>query len=355
MNTYNPAELNRQVVKFLTLGWVVLNPNGMVIQGSKYFFEFLGSKKREESYRGAHIQKAIPSLANIGEVIKSGNLPEREEIIVVNFKHDTGDGERMYNVIVDPVNKGEDYLLTFFEEEGNGHGFSVIVQKMYLAHQRLEEEARKIVEANEILQEKIARDIHDDLGQMLTALKMKTMLVLTNFDDQKSRGEARTVIGGEIDKIAERTRNLSRRLGSDVIVSFGLVEAIENLVNTLKNYIEDISFDFRFQNMRRGHRFDRDVEITLYRIAQESLNNACKHSNASEVLVTLTRLANSLVLSVVDNGRGFNVEEMKLFTNSLGLANMRTRARLMHGQLLITSDEKGTMMSVEIPTQEKLA
>ena len=149
-----------------------------------------------------------------------------------------------------------------------------------------------------------------------------------------------------IDDVIIETRNIAYRIIPPLLKEFGLIPALKNLCEQIK-----ISFKINviLQEYELRNRLEENLELTLYRIAQEALNNAVKYSNASEVLIQLIHHSNSIVMIIDDNGKGFDTNAESKWTG-IGLKNIQERVKAFQGSVSITSSQDlGTEIMVEIP------
>jgi two-component system CheB/CheR fusion protein len=206
----------------------------------------------------------------------------------------------------------------------------------------------QLVSAQEDERRRLARDLHDQLGQQLTTLRMK--LEAMNKDADK-----RQVDTGELQGLESIVRQLDAdvdfiawQLRPVVLDDLGLAAALKNYV---KQWSEHFGIPAEFHaGDPKGERFDPQVESNFYRIAQEALNNCAKHSRCSRAEVILERRLNDAVLIVADDGVGFDSQPEWRGDAGLGLMGMRERAALLGGQLEIESAAKqGTTIYVRAP------
>jgi len=200
----------------------------------------------------------------------------------------------------------------------------------------------------------LAREIHDELGQILIAIKIDLGMmkqnvlksiksidaenILTNFDN----------LFGLVDNTLNTTRKIMTDLRPEVLFLIGFIEAVKLYLNNFKERYQIICV---FENTVTKLKLSSQQSVALYRIFQESLTNIAKHSMATKVIIYLDLQDNKLVLKVNDNGVGFKVSQ-KNKPNSYGLLGMRERVYLLDGELLISSHPgEGTTIKVEIPYQ----
>jgi PAS domain S-box-containing protein len=217
------------------------------------------------------------------------------------------------------------------------------------------EQARKerliaINEAQEEERMRIATDLHDGLGQVLTAISYAVQeLAPTDKYKNSQANEPVLKIQEQIDKAIRETKNLAHNLIPIVLKDFGLIVAIENLIDRAN---ELHTTKFRFDAFDFNERIDPKREKVLYRICQESLNNIIKHAQARNAYYQIFWQDCSVVLVIEDDGIGFDVESQEYTAKSkgIGLISMRERVLAFDGNFTINSETgKGTEIIVEIP------
>jgi PAS domain S-box-containing protein len=207
------------------------------------------------------------------------------------------------------------------------------------------------VRAQEEERRRIAREIHDSLGQMLTAIKFNIEILEDSSNLQRPEDQQRLAdIKGLLDSAMEEAREISYNLMPSVLVDFGLVPALQLLCD---QFAKRNSLKLSFHSSGIDDRLDRAVEIGLFRIAQEALNNIAKHAHAAEVNVQLIGDGEHLRLLIDDDGRGFKIsafDQMRGDRHGMGLVSMRERATSFQGSFVIDSKPgRGTEIIVEIP------
>jgi len=228
---------------------------------------------------------------------------------------------------------------------------SVAIQNAWLFEQvrasseRLQSLSRRLVEIQENERLYIARELHDEAGQMLTAL----MLDLVALESQAHRPKAVlkkvTEMEQSLNAVSENLHSVAMALRPASLDHLGLVPA-------LHQYVESIGERYRlrvsFSSGNVQERLPANMETELYRIVQEALTNVARHAHAAQVDVILTRRDHKLIVMVEDDGNGFDPEKVP-DTGHLGLFGMRERAEMIGGQLVIESKPgKGTTVIVEV-------
>lgn len=201
---------------------------------------------------------------------------------------------------------------------------------------------RSMIDGQETERIRIARELHDGLGQYILAIKMKMERLHGQTPEKVTMivEEAKTLLGITVQEI----RSMSENLIPPVLKEFGLIPAIENLcLEVEKN--TGIKIDFSFPDIAK--QCNSQMQIYLYRIIQEALTNIAKHSGASEVNISIGIVQHALQLNIADNGHGFSTSRNPSSGN--GLTNMRDRAEILGGSFTIHSDTKGTVVNINIP------
>lgn len=209
--------------------------------------------------------------------------------------------------------------------------------------ERLEDEraasSAKALAAQEAERHRIAQELHDDVGQQLT-------VVLLGLKQLEQRAPAE--FAEELAALRESTRDglddvrrVARELRPGVLDDLGLANALASLTH---DFAEHSSASVRRVVSPGLPPLDAQTELVIYRVAQEALTNAARHAGAAAVELSLTRAGDQIVLSVSDDGSGFDVRR-----EGAGLRGMHERARLVAGGLTITSSPTGTIVRLTVP------
>lgn len=199
---------------------------------------------------------------------------------------------------------------------------------------------------------RIAREIHDELGQVLTAVKMDLTMLSRRLGKknettglQKIQQEVSEDIN-LVDRTIKSIRKIASELRPEVLDAAGLIPALEGHISEFQSRSGiRCSFEPEMEELN----LDIATSTGLYRIVQESLTNVARHSGASEIRVQLRQIDGEILLTVSDNGRGFSEDEISS-KKSLGIVGMRERAILLGGEFTISSTAgKGTTLIIRIP------
>jgi signal transduction histidine kinase len=211
--------------------------------------------------------------------------------------------------------------------------------------QRIARDAlRRIVEAQELERQRLARELHDETGQALSSI----ILGLKALDERVDGAEAKKAVADVRELVVatlQDVRRLAVELRPKVLDDFGLVAALQRLTDT---FGEQTGIGIRFESGLGDERLPPEVESALYRIVQESLTNIVKHSRASNVSIVLARKPHAVAAVIEDDGRGFDPQAVR--DGGIGLVGMRERVALLDGRLQIESSETaGTTLVAEVP------
>lgn len=231
------------------------------------------------------------------------------------------------------------------------------IQQRRLSEEALRESLRQVralVAYQETVREqertRIARELHDVLGQSLTALKMDVALLRRRLPQSGESADwiARHTaqMNALIDDTIQSMRRVSRELRQEVLEDLGLVEA---LASHAREFQDRFGIACRFESSVGAKPVERSRAAALFRIGQESLTNVARHSGAGNVRVALRREPGELVLEIADDGQGISTESL-LHTQSLGLLGMRERVGPFGGALEISGREgRGTTVIARVP------
>jgi signal transduction histidine kinase len=203
----------------------------------------------------------------------------------------------------------------------------------------------QLINAQEEERQRIARELHDGVGQDLTSL-MVGLKLLKQLDDRQAIAdkseELRRVAGETLDEV----RLLSRQLRPSVLDDLGLVAALERYTTEFSSHYPQLAVDL---HCNLSQRLPLPIETTIYRIVQEAMTNVARHSGANTLSVLLSSRNGRVQAIVEDDGTGFDSVAARQAGDSVGLHSMVERADLLGGDLMIESSTKGTTIYVEVP------
>lgn len=207
----------------------------------------------------------------------------------------------------------------------------------------------RVIAAQEAERARVARDLHDDIGQALTSVLLGLRLLeraVASPETQTDEIEQRIAdVRGLVGDALRRSRHLAFELRPTVLDDLGLVPALDRVVADIRDR-SGLGVDLEVE-LSDDRRLPGPIETVSYRVVQEALTNVVRHANATSVKVMLEREADVLRVSVEDDGHGFTVAGQP---SGLGLAGMQERAELVEGSVEITSEPtSGTRIELEIP------
>jgi signal transduction histidine kinase len=220
-----------------------------------------------------------------------------------------------------------------------------LFEQLRIERERLRALARRLVDAQETERRLVARELHDEIGQVLTGLKL---LLDTSSNLSPDVTAVRLVKAQElVARLVDQVHDLSLDLRPTMLDDLGLLPA---LLALFKRYTAQTRVRVTFYHDGLDRRFELELETSVYRIVQEALTNVARHSKVSEAAVRLWADEKAVHLQIEDRGKGFEVESAFTERASTGLPGMRERAIALGGEFTVESTpETGTLIMAEIP------
>ena len=187
----------------------------------------------------------------------------------------------------------------------------------------------KVIETEEKARKQFAADLHDDLGPTLSSIKLHLGLLEHSKDPAKFT-ETLTIANDLLSEAITKMRIIANNLMPRLIENYGLEAAINSFINTMP---KKGLFSVEFNSNLNGRRFPKHVELHLYRIISELINNTIKHAGATIASVKLNYSRSLLKLTYTDNGKGYNVEEINKKTSGMGVSNILQRVNVIDGKI----------------------
>lgn len=190
-----------------------------------------------------------------------------------------------------------------------------------------------------------SRELHDGLGPLLSSAKMSLSALNRTELDDRSRDMLKNT-SAVIDEAIRSLREISNNLSPHVLNNFGLVHGIRNFVERV-GAMHDREIIFRTRLV--DERFDANIEVILYRVVCELVNNSLKHSACERIIIEINVVGNNIVVDYRDNGKGFNIAEVE--NVGMGLSNIKSRISSLGGKLrLDTKPGCGMLAHIEVST-----
>ncbi len=237
------------------------------------------------------------------------------------------------------------YFIVKFYDQRISTTRIITEQKEEINHQKIRElednmkmnSMRSVIEGQEIERERIAKDLHDSLGGLLSTIKLQ-------FDNVRSKKKELSELKDYnqahqlLDTAVEEVRTISRNLQPGSLHDLGIISAIKDLINRFEgeNYP-----DIDFQHYEMPEKMDKMISLSVYRIIQELVTNSLKHAKAKEILIQLNTEDDELVIQYEDDGIGFDQHNLK--RKGMGLENIKSRVNYMHGSITMDSSQDDGM------------
>ncbi len=233
--------------------------------------------------------------------------------------------------------------------------FSFLLYKNYRARKKINEQqiiqlqqekkidaTQNMIQGEEQERTRLARDLHDGLGGMLSGVKFQLNSMKGNVILSEENAGTFTKSISQIDNAIAEMRRVAHNMMPEALLKFGLDK-------TLKSYCDSVSqssdLTVSYQSFGMKTRLEHTYEIVLYRIVQELLNNTIKHAQATKSTIQLSKNNNLISLTVEDNGNGYDVNTIK--KRGIGISNINHRVEYLNGKIDMKSDNKGTSTHIE--------
>jgi len=207
-----------------------------------------------------------------------------------------------------------------------------------IIRERIEDERRSL-----------ARELHDELGQYVSAIKIFTQNIKNQAKGNELIATSAESVTSAANQIYDGMHNIIRKLRPGSLDNLGLVETINDLVGVWQKQYPAIKVIFKHNKVEN---LSEEISINIYRIIQEGMNNCLKHADASEVKIDLMANKRFLKLTFSDNGKGFDTNILKA-SKQFGIVGMRERIQGLGGKFELQSDQNGTIITGLIPAKKR--
>jgi two-component system NarL family sensor kinase len=300
------------------------------------------------------IAKPVLQLKNVITILSQGAIPG--ELIMSDRRDEIGDMMRSVQALVQRMKNVTDFANKIgsgdFEASFNstndqdvlGHALINMRDQLRTLNENevrlVREKTAAVLEGQENERKRIIRDLHDGVGQLLTAISL-------NVDGIKGNEELKSELSVVINDTIAEVKRISYNVMPNTIVDFGLEAALRGLCNNVKRY-SNVTYDFRFVRDAE-HDLDFDISISVFRIVQEGLNNMMKHAGATHFDLHVIMKEDEIYLLLRDNGKSFRSEDVAA-KGGFGLNSIKERAMLLEGVAEIhSSPGVGTTIEAHIP------
>ena len=205
---------------------------------------------------------------------------------------------------------------------------------------------RAVLQAEENERKRIAADLHDGVGQLMSAAKMNLSAFEHDLpfknDQQKTAYEKAIAL---VDESCKEVRSISHQMMPNALLKSGLSSAIKEFIDK----IDSSSLKINLHTEGLNERLDSNIETVCYRVIQECVNNVIKHSGANTLEISLIKDADGISATIEDNGKGFNAREVEK-VEGIGFKNIRSRIQYLKGTVDFDSEPgKGTLVAIHVP------
>jgi PAS domain S-box-containing protein len=335
----------RSVFRDAGVGMVIVSPEGRFLAANEAFCDCLGYTEEEL------LQKTVESVTlaedwqsfsqRLRESLERGTSFQRVEKRCLHKSGRIVITESSASLIRGPSGESRYFV-----------GEVLDITQRKLADEALSSVSRRLIEAHEEERTRIARELHDDINQRMALLsgnleRVKEILPASDVQARALVDEA----GQRVSDLASDIQSLSHRLHSSNLEYLGLVPACDGFCREVSER-QKIEIDFRAGAIPKA--LPKEISLCLFRVLQEALMNAIKHSEARRFEVGLVNVSSDIELTVHDSGIGFDLEKA-MSGQGLGLTSMRERLKLVDGQLFIDSKlQGGTTVHARVPTNARM-
>jgi PAS domain S-box-containing protein len=329
----------RSVFRDAGVGMLIVSPEGRILAANKTFCECLGyteDELLEKTVQSVTFPEDWPAFSRIlTAALHDGHGYQRFEKRCLHKS-----GSIVYTESSASLIRAFDGTPQYFVGE------VIDVTKRKQAEAALSDMTRKLVEAQEQERARIARELHDNITQHLAMLAIELSQLRKKTEDLPEEVRERMYELQQMTcDISTGVHALSHELHSSTLEYLGLVTGMRSWCKEFGQR-QQLQIDFESQNITK---LPRDISLCLFRVLQEALHNAAKHSGANRIAVQLAENAGEIHLIVRDSGRGFDIESA-MRSQGLGLTSMQERVRLVGGTIAVDSTTlRGTTIHVSVP------
>ena len=367
MQVYGASKDYKNAIKYANISLKLTQDNKNKVLEAEVYKELSKYK-----YEVGLIDKAFEYLTNYVSISDSSNIAEREK--EVNRLEAHYQSERKERQILELQNENNEVELLLSQKRSQNYllllaslGFLCLAGFAYLGYRNLrkrdqlkaneierlkyEQDARvsnAMLSGQENERKRIAIDLHDGLAGRLSATRIKLEKLHQSSEDPNNKKEFQEAALSIDDSLSE-LRSIARNLMPETLFRYGLKNAIEDYCSSISRGQENLKFILQFYDTEID--IPQHILLTIYRIMQELINNAVKHSQASELLIQCLFQNEKADITVEDNGVGFLIQESST-RQGMGLKNLKTRVAYLNGEIDFESKPgEGTTVHIVIDTK----
>lgn len=319
-------------------------------------------------YKSTNDSKGTIEFVSAGSLALTGYQPHEFESGEVTFKDLTveSDVDRVWKEIQQALEENKPYTLIYklktknnslkwVWEQGSrvkgtklSQGFVMDITDRIEAEEKI---VSAVIETEDNERKRISKELHDSLGQKLTTALLNLNAFKKDMEEDHM-GYSKLLTGlSNLNSAIKESRDIAHNLMPRSIENFGYVPSVQSIIAE----VETVSgMTFQFYDNLKGERFDKQLEVHLYRITQEGINNILKYSQAKNISIQLMAYKDDLILTIDDDGIGFDVDQIMYGSSNFGIRSMRNRVISISGRFNIdSSPNSGTILTVEVPLKSK--
>jgi len=329
MNTYTEAyEFLISIVGSVPYGIIATDMDGYITMTNEQSLHSLGILLPIGNVLETHLTEYLNNIPDLKEKLEKCFDKGREIFELNEIQHE----DKYLSFHAKPIMNGMLLSVNDVTENKNARDAATIA----------------LLEGQETERQRLAKEIHDGIGPLMSTIRMNLDAVKSKLSYVPPKTQEQVgAMDDLIQTVAADIRSISHALMPGALIDFGLVQALKGLCDKI-NQSELVKIEFHHRGFTE--RLDSNIELNLYRIAQELINNALKYAKAKEIVVQLIKRDIEIMLTVEDDGIGFDANKMdNVLQNGIGMRNIKTRIDVLGGEFTIDSQQgKGVHATAEI-------
>ncbi|NBC81749.1 MAG: PAS domain S-box protein [Bacteroidetes bacterium] len=319
----------RNIFNNSTDGIIIINEKKKIIEANNVILDNTNLPK--EKLLGIKIQELVPKAykktinKRLNKIFKNDVVP----LLEMEYKNKNGQ-LRPIEVNSKRIHfEGKNAVLTIIRD---------LTERRHYEKRVLE----AIINTEEKERENFAQNLHDDLGPLLSSIKM----YINSLNENTTKTKQQYIVdqlNAILKEAIQTTKEISNDLSPHILTNYGVTAAVESFLYRLPKEI-----NFHFESNLRNQRIKNEIEFSIYRIVKELINNTIKHANAKNANIHLNLMENEIVLTYEDDGTGFDEESISKKTG-MGLFNILSRIKSLNGTYFFSDVKKGMKITLSVP------
>jgi len=268
---------------------------------------------------------------------------EEEKVYAYISAVGTNNNEMVETQMIIRNQENVSFEMNGFPVDYNGSKASMITLRDVSERKKMEKQIlQSIIQTEEKERRRFAQELHDGIGPLLSTTKL--YLQWFNKPDAKmDKGILINKLEETLEETIASLREVSNNISPNTLVNFGLHIALQSFIERARNAS---GLRFSYKNTL-SERFKSELEVTIYRILCECINNTLKHAQANQITINVEKINENIMVSYADDGQGFDIKKVMSNANGSGLLNMKTRVQSLGGNMLLDSEKgNGTCISL---------